>query len=636
MVDSMPEQDNLSSLKTMLDESRSALEKPRTESLRARDYYDGKQLSATQRNVLKKRKQPETIRNRIGPAIDGVLGLLEQAKVDPRAYPRNPQDEESADVATKCLQYVADQNRFHKVKLDCADNHLVEGACALIVEADDNGDVKLNQIRFEEFFYDPYSRQADYGDARYMGVAKWMYARDLARLFPEFEAEIYSTINASTVIAGDVTWDDKPDSLIPWIDKKMKRLMVVEMYHRESQWTRSLFCAAGVLQTGVSPYVDDAGEPMNPIEASSCFINRDLERYGLVARMISLQDELNARASRGLHLLNSRQLQVADPSFPPEVDANTARAEAAKADGVIPQGYAVSPTNDMASGNLAVMQEVSQSLDRLAPTPAILGRADGSNQSGRSRLVLQQAGMTEIARPLGRFEDWENRVYRQIWLRIKQFWTAQKYIRVTDDEGAPEFLQINEPIYARQPLIQPDGSIAINPETGEPMTQVVMQPQVVPGPDGQPQVDPMTGQPAVQMAPVVTGYDNRVADMDMDVVVDTVPDTANLAVEQFQMLSQLAQAYGPEKVPFEVLLELSSLPNKRQVKEMLEKGQAMPPEVMQAQAQAMQMQQAEKQADIEKTQSETAKNMAAIEQDRAETLLEALKLDQQGLASMQG
>ena len=631
MVDSMPDQDGLSSLKRMLDESRSALEKPRSESLRARDYYDGKQLSATQRNVLKKRKQPETIRNRIGPAIDGVLGLLEQAKVDPRAYPRNPQDEESADVATKCLQYVADQNRFHKMKLDCADNHLVEGACALIVEADDAGDVKLNQIRFEEFFYDPYARAADYADARYMGVAKWMYASDLARLFPQFEAEIYSTINASTVIAGDVTWDDKPDSLIPWIDKKMKRLMVVEMYHREQQWMRSLFCAAGVLQTGVSPYVDDNGEPMNPIEASSCFINRELERYGLVARMISLQDELNARASRGLHLLNSRQLQVI-PDAVPTVDANTARAEAAKADGVLPEGYQVSPTNDMASGNLAVMQEVSQSLDRLAPTPAILGRADGSSQSGRSRLVLQQAGMTEIARPLGRFEDWENRVYRQIWLRIKQFWTAQKYIRVTDDEGAPEFLQINEPVYARQPLVQPDGQIAVNPETGEPMTQVVVQPQMVPGPDGQPQIDPMTGQPVVQMAPVVVGYDNRVADMDMDVVVDTVPDTANLAVEQFQMLSQLAQAYGPEKVPFEVLLELSSLPNKRQVKEMLEKGQAVPPEAMQAQVQAMQLEQAEKQADIEKTQSETAKNMASIQTQQAETLLEGLKLDREAIA----
>lgn len=627
-----PDQDGLSDLKKMLDESRSALEKPRQESLKARDYYDGKQLNSTQRATLKRRKQPETIRNRIGPAVDGVLGLLEQAKVDPRAYPRNPQDEDGADVATKSLQYVADQNRFHKLKLDCADNHLVEGACAAIIEADEQGDVRINQIRFEEFFYDPYSRQADYSDARYMGVAKWMYARDLARMFPDYQPEIYSTVNQSTVMAGDVTWEDKPDSLIPWIDKKAKRLLVVEMYHREDGWTRSLFCPAGVLQSGPSPYKDENGQPMNPIEASSCFINRDLERYGLVARMISLQDELNARASRGLHLLNSRQLQVGDPSFPPEVDANTARNEAAKADGIIPTGYVVSPTTDMASGNLSVMQEVAQSLDRLAPTPSLLGRADGSQQSGRSRLVLQQAGMTEIARPLGRFEDWENRVYRQIWLRIKQFWTAQKYIRVTDDEGAPEFLQINEPVYQRIPLVDPMGQPAIDPETGEPMTQVLMQPQPVMGPDGQPVVDPMTGMPAMQPQPVVIGYDNRVADMDMDIIVDTVPDTANLAVEQFQMLSQLAQAYGPEKVPFEVMLDLSSIPNKRQVKEKLEKGAAVPPQVQQMQQAAVELDRAEKQAEIQHTESQTAKNFADIQNQQAKTMLEGLKLDMQPIA----
>ena len=153
-----PDQDGLSDLKKMLDESRSALEKPRQESLKARDYYDGKQLNSTQRATLKRRKQPETIRNRIGPAVDGVLGLLEQAKVDPRAYPRNPQDEDSADVATKSLQYVADQNRFHKLKLDCADNHLVEGACAAIIEADEQGEVRINQIRFCLLYTSPSPR----------------------------------------------------------------------------------------------------------------------------------------------------------------------------------------------------------------------------------------------------------------------------------------------------------------------------------------------------------------------------------------------------------------------------------------------------------------------------------------------
>ena len=64
--------DALGRYKKMLDESRSALEEPRTLSQRDRDYYDGKQLTTKQRNTLKRRKQPETIRNRIGPAIDGL------------------------------------------------------------------------------------------------------------------------------------------------------------------------------------------------------------------------------------------------------------------------------------------------------------------------------------------------------------------------------------------------------------------------------------------------------------------------------------------------------------------------------------------------------------------------------------
>lgn len=627
--------DALRRYKRMLDESRSALEVPRTESERDRDYYDGKQLTTKQRNVLKRRKQPETIRNRIGPAIDGMLGILEQAKVDPRAYPRNPQDEDSADVATKSLQYVADKNRFHKLKIDCADNHLVEGACAVIVEADASDEVTISQIRFEEFFYDPYSRQSDYSDSRYMGVAKWMYADVLAGMFPDDKDAVMSSVNNTSVTS--TLWDeDKPDAAMPWVDKKMRRLMVVEMYHRETEgWQRCVFCAAGVLAAGPSPYLDDDGVPMNPIEASSCFVDRNLARYGLVRRMVSLQDELNARASRSLHLLNSRQLRVV-PDQVPTVDSDTARSEAARADGVLPEAYDIVSTTDMSQGNLVIMQEVSSSLDRLAPTPAVLGRSDGSSQSGRSRLVLQQAGMTEIARPLGRFEDWENRVYRQMWLRCKQFWTGEKFIRVTDDEGAPEFIQINQPVYQRAPLIMPDGSPAIDPETGEPMTQVAMVPQPVMGPDGQPVVDPQTGMPAMRPQPVLEGYDNRIADMDMDIVVDTVPDTANLAAEQFATMVQLAQAYGPENVPFDDIIELSSIPNKRQWKEKRDARKAEAAQSNPMQEQALQIEMADKTAKIQKTESETRLNEAKTNSTQAGILKDAAELQNMAIAASGG
>lgn len=473
-----------------------------------------------------------------------------------------------------------------------------------------------------------------------MGVAKWMYADDLAKIYPEYAQEISSTINQSNgIVAGGLSWeDDKPNTSLPWIDRKMRRVLAVEIYYREDKWKRCVFCAAGELEPEAdSPYLDEMGEPMCPIEGSSCFIDHNLARYSIVRRAIPLQDELNARASRSLHLFNSRQLQVTDPSFPPDVESGTARMEAARADGLLPTGYSIVPTTDMAQGNLAIMQEVSNSLDRLFPTPAVLGRIDGSSQSGRSRLVLQQAGMTELGRSLGRFEDWENRMYRQCWLRIRQFWTDQKYVRVTNDEGAPEFLQINEPIYQRIPLLDPiTGQPIVDPESGEPMTQVVMAPQPVMGPDGQPQVGP-DGVPILAPQPVIQGYDNRVAEMDMDIIVESVPDTANLAAEQFDQITKLVPIYGPEKIPFEAVLALSSLPEKRKVKDLLnpEDPQAQQMQAMQAQMIQMQAQleAMSKQADIEETQSKTQLNLANADKARASILVDAADMTSRSLAT---
>jgi hypothetical protein len=82
-------------------------------------------------------------------------------------------------------------------------------------------------------------------------------------------------------------------------------------------------------------------------------------------------------------------------------------------------------------------------------------------------------------------------MYRAMWNRCKQFWTAPDYIRVTDDEGSPQFIGINQPIPG--------------------------PPQVVMGEGGMPQIQPS-----------VLGYDNALAELDVDIVLDVVPDTAAL------------------------------------------------------------------------------------------------------------
>ena len=56
----------------------------------ARDYYDGKQLTADELAALAARKQPPVISNRIKPKIDALLGFEKRQRTDPKAYPRNP------------------------------------------------------------------------------------------------------------------------------------------------------------------------------------------------------------------------------------------------------------------------------------------------------------------------------------------------------------------------------------------------------------------------------------------------------------------------------------------------------------------------------------------------------------------
>jgi len=630
---------DLAKLKRMFDEARDGMQDARRLSEACRDYYDGKQLTAAQRRVLRLRKQPDVVINRTRRAIDGTLGVIEQGKTDPRAYMRNPPqqkpqapqaqqmmppqlqmganggppmpgaqpapppepDLDASDVATMTLRYVADRSQFQRIKIDVLEYMLVEGTAGAITEWDAEArEITIELIAADEYFYDPRSRRPDFSDKRYDGIAKWMYADDVAARYPNAKAEIEATVTTGDAgLAADSSWADKPErGGKPWVDRRQRRLMVVEMYYKEGGvWNRAVFTGGGILEVGPSTYVDDKGRPRNPIEAQSTYIDRDLMRYGFVRDMIDIQDEINARRSKAIHEINTRQVQQSDPNAPP-VDVETVRAEAARPDGVIPTGWSVVPRNDVVANSIAMLQEAKSELERLAPNPAILGR-QGADASGRAQQLRAQAGLVELARPLGRFTDWEHRIYaQQIWPCARQFYTDPMWVRVSGDDGAPQYVRINDPV--TEPVV--------NPMTGQPLTDPMTG-----KPAMRPKIDPQTGQPVVK---------NHIALMDLDIVVDNVPDTATLEQEIWADLVQLAQTYGPQAVPFEVMVEMSPLPNKYRLKKMLKQAQA---EAAQAAAPAIALKTADAQAKIGKTQSETAKNTAdakATEIDAVKTAME--------------
>jgi len=547
----------LGELKRMAAEARDMTAQARREAEIDIDYRDGYQWTATERRVLAERKQPDLVFNRVRPAVAGMLGVLKQGKTDPKAYGRNPDDDDSADVATKVLRYIADKSDFHSIRTDCADDYLVPGVCAAIVEGTKDGKVPIVQIRWEEYFYDPRSRRRDFADKRYDGVAKWMYADQVKKLYPKADGEIEGSIDGAGVPV-DTAMADRPMAQAgSWYDKKLRRVMLVEMYFKAEVWMRYVFYGGGILECGVSPYKDLDGKPCDPIEAQSCFIDRENNRFGVVRDMRGPQDEVNKRRSKLMHILNNRQV-VAESEIALNVDSDTVRSEAARPDGVLPMGWKPVSMTDVASGHMQLMQEAKQEIERQAPNPAILGRLN-QGESGRAQLVRQQSGMTELAMVFGGIEAWELRIYRQMWARAKQFYTAPDYVRITDDVGSAQFVGINQPQHG-------PAQVGMHPETGVP---TIYRP--------------------------VMGYKNKLAEMDVDITLDVTPHTANVEQEQFQALVDLRRSGVP--IDPMLLIECSSLPNKGQIIEKMKAQQEQPPSPeQQMQAQGAQAEIALKQA----------------------------------------
>lgn len=536
------------------------------------DYYDGKQLTAEEIKVLKRRKQPPVVNNRIKPKIDFMLGAELKTRTDPKAFPRNPNvDEDAANAATDALRYVCDATKFERVRSLCYEDGLKYGCYgAQMVVTPKGKDYKLEivHVPWDRIFYDPHSRAKDFCDARYKGVVIWQDREDALAMFPGKDDILAGTI-ASSPSQTD-TYGDKPQNR--WADKARDRVRVVYMeYKKGDEWWFCYFTQAGFLRDPAKmPFVDDDGETVPSLEFQSLFVDRDGNRYGQIRQYIDMQDEINKRRSKGIHLINSRQTWGEKGAVE---DVNAAKRELAKPDGHVEinpgMKFDMFNTNDMSAGNFSMLQEAKAEIDAQGPNASLVG-AEKRDLSGRAIQSLQAGSSTETAIQTDGLRDWEHRIYRLIWYCIKKYWTAEKWFRVTDNENTPTYVGLNTPSTVGEQAIkkaQKEGR-EIPPE----MVQQIM-------------ADPAAQRPAVA---------NNVADLDVDIILEDVPDTVTIQAEQFDQMTQLYPTTPDALKPlaYEVLLQASSLRNKQQFIDKLQgKGdQPDPMAEMQKQMQAQMMQ----------------------------------------------
>lgn len=528
-------------------------------SERDRDYYDNIQWTDEEIAILKKRKQPIVTANKIKGKIDYLVGHEIRTRTDPKAFPRTPKEEQAANAATDALRYVSDASRFAQTKTKVWENVLIEGFGGCIVRCK-HGKTKVEitpqWIPWDRLFRDPHSRERDFSDATYKGIVTWMDYDDALRKWPDASEALEVTLSQSN----SQTYDDRPKHRI-WADGKRKRVRVVEIYYRhDGVWWQAFFTEGGLL-SGNEPceYLDQDSEPECPLILTGGYCNRENERYGVVRTLISLQDEMNKRRSKALHLLSVRQV-IAEKGATDNVAR--AKSELAKPDGyieVVPgMRFEIAETADLAQGQFQLLALTNQEMQEQGANAALLGK-DQNAPSGRAILANQQGGQTELAPLLDGLRDWQRRVMEQCWNRIRQYWTAETWIRVTDDENNLKWVGLNVPQVA----------------------QTAYGPQQV-------------------------GVDNAVAELMVDITIEEAPDTANIQAEQFEQLTQMVTA--GIQIPPDVVIEASSLRNKDAL---LERIRGNPEQQQQQQAQQQAKQDAVFSAELDKTRSEAEKNRAS-------------------------
>jgi hypothetical protein len=179
------------------------------------------------------------------------------------------------------------------------------------------------------------------------------------------------------------------------------------------------------------------------------------------------------------------------------------------------------------------------------------------------------------------------RVYRKVWNRIKQYWKAEMWLRVTDDENNLKFVGLNKPVTRGEQMLQQAQAAGAPPEILAQLQQQIA-------------ADPLMKE--------VVSTENDIMNLDVDIVMDDAPDTVTQEVEDFQAMAEMVKSGFP--LPPEAVIMASPLSNKDKIIKMMKEQPQISPQHQK------QMEEFQKQMEtLQKEAQKLAQENQALKQD---------------------
>lgn len=541
----------------------------------AREDYQfvaGQQWHKADKAALEEQGRPAITINRIKPQINILSGYQRLNRYDIDFVPRRSDDEQLCDVRKGITKYILDQCDYASVESQVFVDAAICGRGWFEVKYDwdyatlDGEAVIARESPFN-IYVDPESRKADYSDAQFIIRARWVDKDELCLVYPD-KADL---IRAQTDIYDQAEEEYDETALEPlWYQKDTKKLRLVECWYK--QRTRKTFwltasgdlipkeqfkldaLASGELIRPVTlPYTEvrvevffgevelenipspyEHGEfPFVPMWVYN-FGENDLPA-GIVRDVKDPQREINKRRSQTLHILNTQANSgwiMEDGAMTPDQEDNF-KDTAAVPGGVhhvAPGGLSKIKQLQPSAPPAALIQAITEAEQDISAITGIneslLGTDVPASPSGRAIELRQKQAVTHLAPMFDNLRRAKKRIAYLLWGKrnrkgvIPQYYTEAKCYRIMGPNGQPQYINVNQPVMVN---------------------------------------DPLKG--------IITTTLNDLSQGEFDIIISDTPATTSQRIAQFWSLVDAVSKLGiPGDMVFDLLLDLSDIPDKEEIK----------------------------------------------------------------------
>lgn len=464
------------------------------------DYYDNIQWSEEEAAQLKERGQAPIVYNVTAQTINWVIGSEKRGRSDFKILPREKEDTKPAELKTKLLKYLSDVNKLPFARSRAFEDAIKVGLGWLEDGAQDEDDGEPIYSRYESWrniLHDSASTELDFSDGRYIFRSKWVDVDVAKALFPGREAQIEdAVVDASLygsfdMVDGDVPMDymefDRSNYAVArtLVSHKRKRVRLIECEYRVPEKVQRLRGGTfkgeifdpndqrhiDAVQMGKSSVVskvmmrvrlahmtvkDLLWEGPSPYRHNRfrwtpvwCYRRgRDNLPYGMIRSIRDIQDDINKRASKALHILSSNKVIMDEGALPEGTTLDDFAEEVARPDAIIVKRpgkeLTLNAERDLAAPHLELMSRGINMIQQVGGvTDELLGRTTNA-VSGIAVQKRQEQGSLATNKP---FDNLRLAVQMQGELQLsllEQFCDSRKAFRITNERGSPDYVAVND------------------------------------------------------------------------------------------------------------------------------------------------------------------------------------------------